>query len=165
MEKIRLQMQQLRPEVPISAVELPKGHSLNDVWVNYGTDGILKLFKEGKTQSNGKALKIHNGYKISFEGATGTFFEVGNLPMDLGNLRVSLQIVANSTQKKHRLKVDLFDFGSVQHQCTELSEKQGFDYEQLETDFSNLTDLLEQHREALFEAEINPVTDIIPKRN
>lgn len=159
MEKIRLQMQQLRPEVPISEVELPKGHSLNDVWVNYGTDGILKLFKEGKTQSTGKALKIHNGYKISFEGATGTFFVVGNLPMDLGNLRVSLQIVANSTQKKHRLKVDLFDFGSVQHQCTELSEKQGFDYEQLETDFSDLTDLLEQHREALFEAEINPVTD------
>ncbi|MBP4140144.1 hypothetical protein, partial [Flavobacterium geliluteum] len=98
-------------------------------------------------------------YKISYTGIAGVFFVVGNLPMDLGNLRVSLQIVAHTTQKKHRLKVDLFDFGSVQSQCGELSEKQGFDFQELETDFLQLTDLLEQHREALFDAEINPVTD------
>ena len=99
MEKIRLQMQQIRPEVPLSVVELPEGQSLNDVWVNYGTDGILKLFRDGKKETNGKALKIHNGYKISYEGTTGTFFVVGNLPMDLGNLRVSLQIVATAHKK------------------------------------------------------------------
>lgn len=159
MEKIRLQMQQVRPEVPLSVVELPEGQSLNDIWVNYGTDGILKLFKNGKTEQSGKTLHIHNGYKISFKGSTGTFYVLGNLPMDLGNLRVSLQIVEAHTQKKHRLKVDLFDLGNVQNQCTELSEKQGFDYQELETDLMELTDLLEQHREALFEAEINPVTD------
>ncbi|MFH7010872.1 hypothetical protein ACHRV5_03315 [Flavobacterium sp. FlaQc-52] len=159
MEKIRLQMQEIRPDVPLSIVELPEGHSLNDMWVNYGTDGILNLLKNAKTEKTGNELQIVNGYKISYTGIAGTFYVVGNLPMDLGNLRVSLQIVANTTQKKHRLKVDLFDFGSVQSQCGELSEKQGFDFQELETDFLQLTDLLEQHREALFEAEINPVTD------
>jgi hypothetical protein len=159
MEKIRLQMQEIRPDVPLSIVELPEGHSLNDMWVNYGTDGISNLLKNAKTEKTGSALQIVNGYKISYTGIAGIFYVVGNLPMDLGNLRVSLQIVAHTTQKKHRLKVDLFDFGSVQSQCGELSEKQGFDFQELETDFLQLTDLLEQHREALFEAEINPVTD------
>lgn len=159
MEKIRLQMQEIRPDVPLSIVELPEGHSLNDMWVNYGTDGISNLLKNAKTEKTGSALQIVNGYKISYTGVAGIFYVVGNLPMDLGNLRVSLQIVAHATQKKHRLKVDLFDFGSVQSQCGELSEKQGFDFQELETDFLQLTDLLEQHREALFEAEINPVTD------
>jgi hypothetical protein len=152
-------MQEIRPDVPLSIVELPEGHSLNDMWVNYGTDGILNLLKNAKTEKAGNNLQIVNGYKISYTGIAGVFYVVGNLPMDLGNLRVSLQIVAHTTQKKHRLKVDLFDFGSVQSQCGELSEKQGFDFQELETDFLQLTDLLEQHREALFEAEINPVTD------
>jgi hypothetical protein len=159
MEKIRLQMQEIRPDVPLSIVELPEGHSLNDMWVNYGSEGISNLLKNAKTEKTGSALQIVNGYKISYTGVAGVFYVVGNLPMDLGNLRVSLQIVAHTTQKKHRLKVDLFDFGSVQSQCGELSEKQGFDFQELETDFLQLTDLLEQHREALFEAEINPVTD------
>jgi len=159
MEKIRLQMQEIRPDVPLSIVELPEGHSLNDMWVNYGSEGISNLLKNAKTEKTGSALQIVNGYKISYTGIAGVFYVVGNLPMDLGNLRVSLQIVAHTTQKKHRLKVDLFDFGSVQSQCGELSEKQGFDFQELETDFLQLTDLLEQHREALFEAEINPETD------
>lgn len=159
MEKIRLQMQEIRPDVPLSIVELPEGHSLNDMWVNYGTDGILNLLENAKTEKAGNNLQIVNGYKISYTGIAGVFYVVGNLPMDLGNLRVSLQIVAHTTQKKHRLKVDLFDFGSVQNQCGELSEKQGFDFQELETDFLQLTDLLEQHREALFDAEINPVTN------
>ncbi|TPG31096.1 hypothetical protein [Flavobacterium pectinovorum] len=159
MEKIRLQMQEIRPDVPLSIVELPEGHSLNDMWVNYGTDGILNLLQNAKTEKTGNGLQIVNGYKISYTGIAGIFYVVGNLPMDLGNLRVSLQIVSHTTQKKHRLKVDLFDFGSVQSQCGELSEKQGFDFQELETDFLQLTDLLEQHREALFDAEINPVTD------
>jgi hypothetical protein len=159
MEKIRLQMQEIRPDVPLSIVELPEGHSLNDMWVNYGTDGMLNLLQNVKTEKTDKVLQIVNGYKISYTGVAGVFYVVGNLPMDLGNLRVSLQIVAHSTQKKHRLKVDLFDFGSVQSQCGELCEKQGFDFQELETDFLQLTDLLEQHREELFDAEINPVTD------
>ena len=79
--------------------------------------------------------------------------------MDLGNLRISLQIVEYNTNRKHRLKIDLFDFAGVQSQCTDLSEKQGFDYDSLEKDLVTLTDLLEQHRESLFEAEINPTAE------
>jgi len=34
----------------------PEGHSLNDIWVNYGTDGILKLLKNAETEKIRDAL-------------------------------------------------------------------------------------------------------------
>jgi hypothetical protein len=153
MQLIKTQLQQLRPELPINIVQLPEGHSMNDMWMNYGVDGILQLLQPAKEQKTQSTLKVHNDYKISYKGSTGTFYVIGNLPMDLGNLRVPLQIVEHDTAKKHRLKIDLFDFVNVENQCRELSEKQGFDSNQLKADLVQFTDLLETHRESLFEAE------------
>lgn len=159
MQLIKTQLQQLRPELPINIVNLPEGHSMNDMWLNYGLDGIVELLKNTSKEKITATLQVHNDFKISYKGSTGTFYVIGNLPMDLGNLRVSLQIVEHTTAKKHRLKIDLFDFVNVENQCCELSEKQGFDSNQLKADVSQFTDLLETYRESLFEAEINPITD------
>lgn len=159
MYTIKTQLQELRPEIPINVLPLPEGHSLNDMWTHYGVDGILQLLQPLKAQQAAAALEVHNPYKISFKGSTGVFYIIGSLPMDLGNLRVSLQIVEHSTAKKHRLKIDLFDHLNVENQCRELAEKQGFDATLLRADITLLTDLVEAHRESLFEAEINPITD------
>ena len=159
MQLIKTQLQQLRPELPINIVNLPEGHSMNDMWLNYGLNGIVELLKNTSKEKITATLQVHNDFKISYKGSTGTFYVIGNLPMDLGNLRVSLQIVEHTTAKKHRLKIDLFDFVNVENQCCELSEKQGFDSNQLKADVSQFTDLLETYRESLFEAEINPITD------
>ena len=159
MEQLKTQLHQVRPELPINTIQLPEGHSMNDMWLNYGMDGIVELLKNATVEKTNATLTIHNGYKISFKGKTGTFYVIGSLPMDLGNLRVSLQIIEHNTAKKHRLKIDLFDFVNVQNQCRELSEKQGFDSNLLEADLILFTDLLEAHRESLFEAELNPITD------
>lgn len=159
MDKIKTLIQGLRPELPISVIQIPEGHSLNDMWLNYGADGILELLKNPTGEKPQNTLEIHNDYKISFKGKSGIFFVIGQLPMDLGNLRISLQIIERETQKKTRLKIDLFDFVSVQNHCKELSEKQGFNINLLEADLIGLTDLLEQYRESLFDAEINPITD------
>ena len=159
MEQLKTQLHQVRPELPINTIQLPEGHSMNDMWLNYGMDGIVELLKNATVEKTNATLTIHNGYKISFKGKTGTFYVIGSLPMDLGNLRVSLQIIEHNTAKKHRLKIDLFDFVNLQNQCRELSEKQGFDSNLLEADLILFTDLLEAHRESLFEAELNPITD------
>lgn len=159
MENIKLQLRQVRPELPISMIQIPDGHSLNDMWLNYGADGILELLSNPTGEITNRTLEIHNDYKISYNGKTGTFYFIGNLPMDLGNLRIGLQLVENETGKKHRFKIDLFDTFNVQNQCKELSEKEGFDANLLEADLLQLTDLLEEYRESLFEAEINPITD------
>jgi hypothetical protein len=129
------------------------------MWLNYGADGILELLSNQTGETTNRTLEIQNDYKISYKGKTGTFYFIGNLPMDLGNLRIGLQLVESETGKKHRFKIDLFDTFNVQNQCKELSEKQGFDANLLEADLLQLTDLLEEYRESLFEAEINPITD------
>lgn len=159
MENIKLTLHALRPELPITMVQMPDGENLNTMWLNYGADGILQLLSDSKTDSQSNSLEIINDFKIGFKGKTGEFFVIGQLPMDFGNLRVTLQIVNHHTQKKTRLKIDLYDFISVQNQCRELSEKQGFDINLLEADLILLTDLLEEYRESLFDAEINPITD------
>ncbi|TPG31084.1 hypothetical protein [Flavobacterium pectinovorum] len=159
MQNIRTQIQNIRPELPVNMIQLPEGHSMNDMWMNYGADGIVELLQNPEGEKTISSLEIINDYKIGFKGKTGTFYVIGSLPMDLGNLRVSIQIVEKDSQKKHRVKIDLFDFANVQNQCTELSEKQGFDSNLLEADLMQFTDLLEEYRETLFNAEINPVTD------
>lgn len=156
MENINIQA--VRPELPVSIVQLPDGENLNTMWLNYGTHGIQELLQNpaGETPS---ALEILDNYKISYRGKIGMFVVMGQLPMDIGNLRISMQIIEKQTQKKHRVKIDLYDFMNVQNQCRELSEKQGFDSNKLETDIITFTDLLEEYRELLFREEMNPITD------
>lgn len=158
MEHIKAQIQHLRPDLPISMIQIPEGESLNSMWLNYGTLGIQELLNNPRGEAP-NTLEIINDFKIGFKGKNGYFVVIGQLPMDMANMRVTLQIIHNQTQKKTRLKIDLFDFVSVQNQCRELSEKENFDVNLLEADLIQLTDLLEQYRESLFDAELNPITD------
>lgn len=160
METIKTQIQQFRPELPITMVQLPDGHSLNDMWMNYGAEGILEMINDApreKKRSNG--LVIADDNKIQFGGKAGTYYVVGSLPMDLGNMRVSLQIIAHDSTKKHRFKIDLFETNNVEHHSKELSEKHGFDYHLLESDLVELTDLLEDHRDMLYKHDTSPMTE------
>jgi len=159
MQNIKIQIQNIRPELPVSMIQLPDGHSMNDMWLNYGTIGITDMLQNPVKEKIIPTLEILSDYKISFKGKTGTFYVIGSLPMDLGNLRLTIQIVPNDSQKRLRVKIDLFDFSSVENQCRELSEKHGFDSTLLEADLLQFTDLLEDYRENLFNAEMNPVTD------
>lgn len=160
METLQEEVQQLKPKIPISMVELPDGDDLNDTWLKYGTEGVVELIKSTTpVEPPQEGLHIINEYKISFEGGAGTYLVIGRLSMEMQQMKVSLQIVDRHTQRKHRLKIDLFEFAHVQFQCKELSEKQNLDYNTLETDLIRLTDLLEVYREELFEAEINPIAE------
>ena len=156
---IKKQIQNIRPELPVSMIQLPDGHSMNDMWLNYGAGGITDLLQNPVKEKAIAKLEILSDYKICYKGKTGTFFVIGSLPMDLGNLRLTIQIIPAESQKRLRVKIDLFDFTSVENQCRELSEKHGFDSTLLEADLLQFTDLLEDYRENLFNAEMNPVTD------
>lgn len=159
MELIKQKIQQVKPNTPIKLVELPDGDSLNDTWLKYGTQGVSEFINSYTPTEQQKAgLKILNDYKISFEGKIGTYIVIGKLSMEMQNMKVSLQII-DSNGKKHRLKIDLFEFTHVQYQCRELSEKENLDCNALEADLVLLTDLLESYRDELFEAEMNPITE------
>lgn len=160
METIKTQIQSFRPELPITMVQLPEGHSLNDMWMNYGTEGILELINDApREKKQGVGLVITGENKIQFGGKAGTYYVVGNLPMDMGNMRISLQIIAHDSTKKHRLKIDLFETSNVEFHCKDLSEKHGLDYHLLEADLFELTDLLEHHRDLLFSDETDSMSE------
>jgi energy-coupling factor transporter ATP-binding protein EcfA2 len=160
MDMIQEQIQQAVPTIPVSVVELPDGDTINETWLKYGTEGVTELIKSRiPSQPSQEGLTIVNEYKIRFEGNAGTYLVIGKLSMEMQNMKVSLQIIDRTTQRKHRLKIDLFEFAHVQLQCKELSEKQNLDYNTLEADIIRLTDLLETYREELFEAEVNPIAE------
>ncbi len=160
METVLEEIQKVNSKIPVSVVSLPDGDTINETWLKYGTEGVAELIKSNIIIEKPKdGLKIINDYKISFEGNAGTYFIIGKLSMEMQNMKVSLQIVDRNTERKHRLKIDLFEFSHVQFQCKELSEKQNLDYNTLEADLIRLTDLLEVHREELFEAEVNPIAE------
>lgn len=160
MEQLYPQLQGIHPNVQINTVQLEDGHNLNSLWLAYGTEGVAELINNYERKaSKADQLEIISERKIKFTGRAATYFVIGYLPNDLGSMKVSLSIVDSQTDRKHRIKVDLFDFTSVQYQCQQLTEKQGMDFNLLEADLILLADLLEQHREALFEADVNPITD------
>ena len=163
MENIITQLQQTRPNLPISTVQLEDGDSLNDVWMKYGIEGMEHTINNYTPIEKIQELEILNGYKISYKGKAATYVVIG-LTMDMQNMKVTLNVIDNTTERKHRLKVDLYEFTNVQHQCRELSEKQGMDYNQLEADLIQFTDLLEKHRDNLIEAETNPVTELYSEK-
>jgi len=163
MENIISQIQQIRPSLPISMVQLQDGDSLNDAWLKYGVEGIRHAINDYLPEEPIQELEMLNGYKIRFKGKLATYIVIG-LAMDMQNMKVTLNVIDNATEKKHRLKVDLYEFTNVQHQCRELSEKQGMDSDQLEADLILLTDLLERHRDSLIEAEMNPITELYSEK-
>lgn len=152
-------LKKISPEKKYSKINLTNHKSINSIWCNEGIDGILKHIIHSKKKEYNSELEIINNYKITFKGETGIFQILGNLPMDLSNLRVALQIIEKDSIKKHRLKIDLFDSNQVQSQCDDLIEKNGFNKSQIQNDFEKLTNLLEDYREKIFEQELNPIEE------
>lgn len=97
-------------------------------------------------------LEIIHDHKIRFDGLSGFFTILGRLSMDLSALKITL-ILETENKRKQRLKIDLYDYSQIEKRCCDLSEKEGFDYVELETDFYRLADLLEAHREAFYQEE------------
>ncbi len=159
MQEIITQLEQVRPNVPIATVQLPDGHTLNDMWVNYGREAIAELLGEAQLPTEKiVGLEVVNDFKISYKGKAAQYFVMGNIPTDMASMRIALHVVEYQTQRKHRTKVDLYDFISIQNQCRELSDKFGFEYNLLDADMTTLTELLEEYREQVFFEESNAIT-------
>ncbi len=99
-----------------------------------------------------QTLNIVHEHKMTYDGNSGLFSIMGRLPMDLSSLKVSVHLIA-PPKKKQRLKLDLYDYNQIQKHCLSLSEKEDFNPVELEKDLIALTDLLEAHREAIFDQE------------
>lgn len=160
MQHIITQLEQYYPQIPLTVVNLPDGETLNNVWTNYGASGITQLLHESQSsQTKRNSLEILSENKIAYTGKTARYTVLGGLSNDLSSMRVALSIVDMLSGQTLRIRTDLYDYLNVQNQCSDLSEKHGFDYNLIISDIMELTELLEDYRERLIDEEINPITE------
>jgi len=173
------ELKQQFPDVQTTNIELPDGHTMNDMLVNYGATGINDFLKESSLANmaespintientiqdsegevmNRKTLNIHSSQKIGYEGETGDYNVMGTLPLDLGNMFVTLQLIERPTGKSHFEKLDLYDSTRVQNFCNDLYEKSGLNANMIEADIADLSNLLTAHRDRLIEKMVATAT-------
>ena len=171
-DEVRTQLESVLNGVKIIAVNLPDGNSVNDMFLSYGENGLLNWLNDEitnktvePTPENLNKLIIHNENKIVFNGKAGKFEVLGRLPMDYASMKVSLNIITPTNQQKHRLKLDLYEQADVETNINRVCDKDStVNYNLLESDLIELTDLLEKHREKLFDIETGQMlTDGVPK--
>lgn len=150
----------LLPAIHIHRIHLPESHSLNDMWVNYGLEGVQQLLNESNEQAEVIApeqkesvLKRIAEGKLSYETSLGTYYVLGNLSTDLGNLKTTVHFEELNSKRKHRAKPDLYDRQQLVTFAKAISEAEGMDQSQVEADLLKLTDLLETYRDEQLEAE------------
>ena len=153
-------LQGINPNLAISNINLPSDHNLNDMWVNYGLDGINKLLEEQTNRNEviysseqESLLKQLNEGKLIYEPSIGTFYVLGSISTDLGTLKVSVYFEEQESKRKHRSKLDLYDRHQLLQYAKTISEKENIDIHLVESELLKLTDQLETHREKQIELE------------
>lgn len=159
MDKIQIQLQQIVPTIQINTVQLEDGYNLNTLWQAYGTEGVAELINSYEKIAITSPLEILSEHKMRYIGKAADYYVIGHLSNDMGNMKVSLQIVDKETERKHRIKIDLFDSTNISNQCRDFSDKYQFNMNLMEVDLIELTDLLEEYRENQYEIEMNSITD------
>ena len=165
------------PELNLSTIQLPEGHNLNTMFVNYGGEGILKLLQEKTEIKTGQSkhiqktvlkpsaeiiiqkeesvsennLVVYNGQKIGFKGKACMYNILGDISTEVNALKVTLQLQEIETGKRHTRKLDLFEYNQIQDCCIELSEKHHFNGNLVESDLMELCDLLSDYRDVQIE--------------
>jgi energy-coupling factor transporter ATP-binding protein EcfA2 len=144
------QLEHLYPHIHLSTVQLPENHSLNDMWLNYGRDGITKLLTSIESKTEKAAIPVLRQLsldKLSFEASIGTFYVLGQLSTDLATLRAAIHFEEIESKRKCRRTIDLYDRTQMVHFAKEITEKENIDQSEVESELLQLTDLLEAHRE------------------
>jgi hypothetical protein len=100
-------------------------------------------------ENHNEILQFIHDHHIMWQGSEANYAVMGSLSMDVSSLRVSLHIEKEGLRKQ-RIKLDLYDYSQVTKHVTHLSEEEGFVFGHLETDILKLTELLENHREQLY---------------
>jgi hypothetical protein len=148
-------IQQLRaPTIDVMSVRLPDKHTLNDMWVKYGSDSILSLIGELITkrtlvmtpQNESPLQEIHKG-RLSFTTALGTFYVLGSISNDLSTLKGTIAFESIGSSKMHRNKMDLYERSHIISFIKSVSEVEIIDVSQLESELARLTTCLEKYRE------------------
>lgn len=101
------------------------------------------------------SLQIHHSHKITYQTELGLYTILGQLNLDLSSMRVTLHVLFTGNPKKYRVKLDLYDLDQVIKWVEQLAEQTKLSAGEIERDVLLLIDLLEEHREGIFNELFN----------
>ena len=166
-------MQQIKPDIKITAVATPDKEDVNSLFVKYDKDCLIQLINkrksvneiesflstepsliEKKVQTHGRAshpinhpLNTENPHKITYETPTARYIVKGGLPRQLDKMLISLDVQHLETALKYRCRLDLYEEKQTRKEAREAAEKLDLRSDLVENDLSTLCDLLEEERE------------------
>src|ERR1035437_9236501 len=168
MELLLQHIKCVNPKVVLSAVVLHDNNSLNNLFLAYGTDGLLEYINEQRGDQNITELPINglqviSEQKILFEGKTAMFEVRGYLPADNGKMEIALFVINPETNYISRQRIDLYYGKRVKELCKDECENQGYNINLFTSDVSQLITLLVNHRDGLTSTQSNKVKIDIKK--
>lgn len=92
-------------------------------------------------------LEVIHENKILFATLNNNYFVLGSLSQDLSSMRITLMVEDNSTMRKERTKIDLYEREAVRMFAIQLAENFDQNPELIEAELLILTDQLENYRE------------------
>ncbi len=140
------------PKVGLSILPLPENHSINDMLINYGSDGILDWMKENikAKQVIKPQLRVIDETEFHFTGEELTYRITGAIPSNSTLLEMQFEIrpIHNVKNVLHS-KIDLLDTKKVEEILFQFTEKDNNNYAQAVQEMTIITDeLIKLRRES-----------------
>lgn len=160
--------EELKDLCKITTVETPEKEDINSLFVKYDKDCLIQLiyerkpanensfssieetsFEEKKPQPQHAVSPLDTAQpnKIIYESQTARYIVKGTLCKQLDKMLVSLDVQHLETAIKYRTRLDLYEEKQTRKEAREAAEKLDLRSDLVETDLSQLTDLLEELRD------------------
>jgi hypothetical protein len=131
-------------------IELPEDNSLNDMWVNYGADGITQLIAEQTPEEEPatpepQQLEIIAEDEFHYKGEDMHYRITGSIPDNHTLLEMVIEFY-NPIGDKFKQRMDLLDTNLVKTALYNWSEEKEVNYNQLVLDVEFITEELQKLR-------------------
>ncbi len=100
-------------------------------------------------------------HQIKFSTVVANYFILGGVQKEFNSMKITLMVENKSTKKKSRKKIDLYEDSQIEKTSLEISERLLLRSDLIETDLLKLTDLLEAHRNSLFDVQEEEVVKVV----
>lgn len=164
-EKYKPVLEELQPSAKVRIIETPEGEDVNSLLDGHDKEIFTALLTQETPVKNKKVvadlqgkketsqLNTANAQNLIYKSQSAVYQVKGfNAKQPLDGLKVTLQITAG--QLIHRCKCDLYDDRQTEATAKKAAGKLNLNLGKLETDLSQLTDLLEEWRVATDNKEI-----------
>ena len=104
-------------------------------------------------QGEEPALRVIHDQKLLYKGKLCNYYVLGALPLDFASLQVTLSVTEDTSDKRGRYKLDLYERHQCRQYAMEIANLFYADEGIILNELIQLTDLIEQYRDAQVEAQ------------